>query len=301
MRFFTALTACALMMGACSEAGNYVMMDEAGTRAGGNGNGGNGGGGNGELVGFHKVVQIAEGEFRPAAAGEFTFELWSVKNNGNAELEGVVSTDGNGDVWFDDDPKLHGQGRTYFFREIFASDDEAAKWESLADLPFRLESNWGTHWGESLGSHPYNEGPTVVNIPVPEGEEPVLGPWITSVTLSNGAYGDASVWPGTNHFCYAALTREQLVEGVTLEAVEGNPCNDTGDAFVQLVDGKIVVTINGVGEVCIFAQTEEPVEIDNGQPHSRRGHENFDQEFSVDCPQGDIIYLYVHMNLRFYL
>ncbi len=259
-------------------------------------------GGKGEMIGFHKVVQIADGEFRPAAEGEFTFELWGNKKNGKGEptFFGTFATDANGDVWVDF-TKFKGQGRDrYYFREVFASEEEAAEWVPLEDLKYTMQASWGTQW-EDYGDFDFNEGPTIVNVPVAEEiEEPVLGEPVGSVTLSNGAGEEATVWPETNHFCFATLTREQLVEGVKLEAVVGNPCNDTGDAFVRLVGDKIVFSIDAKGEVCVFAQTEEPAPV-QGNPHSRRGHEDFDKEFSVDCPDGDVIYIYAHMDIQFYL
>ena len=295
MRLFTALTvaACAFAMGACSEPAFNEAFDGGMTR-----------GGNGEFIGFHKVVQTGENTTRPAIENEFTFDLYEVDKKGEVALIFAgLTTDTNGDVWFDDFTKFKGQGRTYFFKEVFANEEEAAKWEPLPELHFEMESNFGTHWNDERGSWEFNQGPVIVNIPVPEEiEEPVLGPLEESVTLSTGAYGAATVWPNTNHFCYAKLTRAQLEAGITLEAVEGNPCNDKGDAYAKLVDGKIVITINAKGEVCAFAQTEEPAPV-QGNPHSgqEREHVEFDEEFAVDCPEGDVIYLYAHMNIQFYL
>lgn len=286
--------ACALVMGACSEPSSNEAFDGGMTR-----------GGNGEFIGFHKVVQIDENTTRPATEGEFTFNLYEMNKKGEvALLFAGLTTNADGDVWFDDFTKFKGQGRTYFFKEVFANEEEEARWEPLDELHFTMESNWGTHWNAEIGDWAFNSGPTIVNIPVPEIIEPdpnpELGRLEKSVTLSTGAYGAATVWPDTNHFCYAKLTRAQLEAGITLEAVQGNPCNDMGDAYAKLVDGKIVITINAKGEVCAFAQAAAPAPV-QGNPHSRRGHDAFDREFKVDCPEGNTIYLYAHMNIQFYL
>lgn len=274
--------AAALLFSACNN--ENVVNDEI-TR-----------GGKGNMIGFHKVV-LVDGEQVPATEGQFEFQLFGENKNGKVDFFGTFTTDANGDVWVDF-TQFKGQGRNYYFREYFADAAEAEKWVALEDLEFVIEASWGTVWAE-YGEFVFNEGPTIVNIPV-EPEEPVLGPLETSITLSNYALGEATVWPDTNHFCYATLTREQLIEGVKLEAVQGNPCNDMGDAFVQLVDGNIVVTIDAIGEVCVFAQTEKPAPV-QGNPHSRRGHVDFDKEFATECPEGDVIYLYAHMNIQFYL
>jgi hypothetical protein len=295
MRLFTAFAACALLLGACSQQDIApVANGDATTR-----------GGKGQMVGFHKVVQIGEDEYRPAAPGEFTFDLYQVHTqNGKTELIGSYPTDDYGDVWVDF-TEFRGQGWTYYFTEVFATEEDAAKWEPLDDLAFSMVSNKGSaDWGD-YGDFLFNEGPVVVNVPVPAEEDPVieepeLSELFGSVTLSNVAGDDATVWPGTNHFCFAALTREELVEGVTLQMVQGNPRNDVGDARVQLVGDKIVITVDGVGEICAFAQTETPAEV-QGNPHSGLGHDDFDKTFEIECPDGDVIYLYAHINLQFYI
>lgn len=264
-------------------------------------------GGKGSMIGFHKVVLTADGTTRPATEGEFTFELWGQKKNGKGDptFFGEFSTDVNGGVWIDF-TEFKGQGRDfYYFREVFATEEEAEKWEPLDDLNYTMQASWGTQWVE-YGDFNFNDGPTIVNVPVPEEiDDPALGPMVRSVTLSNGAYGDATVWPGTNHFCFATLTREELIQGVKLEAVVGNPCNDTGDAFVKLVGDEIVVSIDGIGNVCAFAQSGVPVANQDGKknPHSVKGrsHVAFDKQFAFDCPEGDVIYIYAHINLQFYL
>ena len=82
-------------------------------------------GGKGSVIGFHKVVQTGENEFRPATEGEFMFEMYAQKQNGKGEpvLVATYATDANGEVWIDF-TSLNRNSRYLTFREVFASEDE---------------------------------------------------------------------------------------------------------------------------------------------------------------------------------
>ena len=287
MRFFTGLLACALLMGACSEVAFEPAAGDSDLTRGGKGN----------TIGFNKVV-LVDGELVPATEGQFSFELWGDKKNGKGEPECLetYTTDADGGVWVDF-TEFKGQGRDYYyFREVFASDEEAAMWVSLDDLQFTMHASRGTQWVK-YGDFDFNEGPTIVNIPVVVAE-PELGPEHESVTLTNAAGG---VHPNHNHFCYAELTREELIAGVVLDMVEGNGREKVGEAFVQLnEDGRIVVTFDGVSpEIKGFARTE--LITNDKNPNSAHNITNINEP--IDCPaEGDVIYLFVHLDpVQFYL
>ncbi len=285
MRFFAALLACALVMGACSQSEIEPASDvSGGTRAPQD-----------KIIVFHKVVQVGDEQI-PAQAGQFKFELWGLKKNGKgeAELLGSFETDENGDVRVNFSDDLKGQGRDkYYFTEVFDTPEEAALWVPLGDQPFTMQANMGAQWDE-YGEFEFGpEGPTIVNIPVSvEPEVPELGEPYKSVTLTNEAGG---VHPNHNHFCYATLTRAELVEGVTLDMVTGNGCDKIGEAFVKFDEyGKVVVTFDGVSpEIQGFARTE--LVINDKNPNS--SHNITNRNEPIDCPaEGDVIYLFVHLN-----
>lgn len=243
MRFFTALMACALVMSACSEAAFVPASDNPDLTRGGNGS----------HIGFKKVVQIADGEFRPASEDEFAFELYGVqKSNGKkapkVDFFGTFTTDANGEVWVNF-PDIKGGGRdSYYFREVFATPEEAAKWEELDDLLLTVKPSWGAEWDE-YGNFDFNDGPTIVNIPIPE-EEPVDGyQYSAPVTLTNNAddllFVNKKNGKPHNNFCYAVLSREILEAGdeIKLDMIKPGTLDDKGDAFVKLEDGKLVIYV----------------------------------------------------------
>ena len=267
------------MMGACSEGAIESAPDGSGMTRGGSGS----------MIGFCKVVQTGENGIRPATEGEFSFAMYAQKSNGEPTYVATYSTDANGAVWIDF-TSLQGNSQLLTFREVFADEAEAAKWIPLADFGCNVDPSRGANWAE--GFFAFNDGPTIVNIPAPE--EPLLGEEYSSVTLTNDA--DApKVYPGTNHFNYAVLTVSELAEGVTLDMVVGNECTKVGEAFVKLENGVITITIDGVGIFGGFAVTEQPVD---DKPNSLIKHNNE----PVVCPEGDVIYLYVHFDpVQFYL
>ena len=126
----------------------------------------------------------------------------------------------------------------------------------------------------------------------------VLGDSYSSITGTNGPF----VVPNSNHFTYAKLDRADLVDGVTLDMVVGNKIEKVGEAFVQLVDGKIEITLDGEGSFGAVASATlwNP---GNGNVHSGQGDKNFSHNNVnvIDCPAGDVIYLYIHTeNFAFY-
>ncbi|MCL1804689.1 MAG: prealbumin-like fold domain-containing protein [Clostridiales bacterium] len=127
-------------------------------------------------------------------------------------------------------------------------------------------------------------------IPPPPGYGKSYG----SVTATNDA-NDPLIVPNANHFTYAMLNRADLEEGVTLDMVVGNKIDKVGEVFVQLVDGKIEITLDGIGSFGAVASATlwNPK---NGNVHSGQGDKNFKHNnvASIDCPAGDVIYLYIH-------
>ncbi len=273
--------AVALLFTACGKGEFFSAQDSQTTR-----------GGNGQMIGFSKVVQIAEDETRPAAEGEFSFELYDVKKG---ELMATLSTDVNGQVWIDF-TEFSGKG-SYFFREVFASEEEAEKWEPLEDLYFDVAPNAGAQWGEEAFA--FNEGPVVVNIPVPVGE-PVLGPVWESVTLTNDATEALSVFNPNSEkdhpvFCYAVLDRAALVAGETikLDMVVEEAHTDIGDAFVTLEGGNIVITFDGVAGDGVHFEIYQGEWNNNANTHTG---------MTIACPEGEgDIAIYVHFDARFWI
>ncbi len=271
MRFFATLLACALVMGACSQSGIEPAADvTGGTRAAQD-----------KVIVFHKVV-LEDGVEVPAEAGQFKFELWGLKKNGKgeAELLGTFETDENGDVVVDFSNDLKGQGRgKYYFTEVFDDPEEAEKWEDLGDLPLTILANWGAVWDE-YGEFAFGpEGPTIVNIPIVEDETELKK--VGRVNLTNDADEVLKVNGDHPTFCYAILNREILEDGGVIELdMVGENANhtDLGDAYVSVVDGKIVITVEG--EVREFEWMIYEGEWDNN------GKKELTSE-PLDFPEGD--------------
>ncbi len=118
------------------------------------------------------------------------------------------------------------------------------------------------------------------------------------------------VVPNSNHFTYAKLDKNDLVKGVALVIVEGNKVNKVGTAFVKLVEGNLVITIDDYakGDWGAVAFTNLKGVPNNGNIHSiskaadmktlgaastvtRFDHDN---KAMIQCPAGDVIYLYLH-------
>ena len=165
---------------------------------------------------------------------------------------------------------------------------------------------------------------------------PVLGPSYGSVTATNAGnvpailaglnpkngnpyYGDKKaddtpfVVPNSNHFVFAEFSRTELEAGVTLDMVVGNKYDIVGSAFVQLVDGNIVITINGVGSFGAMAFNQLPVP-NNGNIHSGKCDMAYgslvkwssnlkvdNSTVTIPCPAGNTIWLYIHGDFQFYM
>lgn len=112
-----------------------------------------------------------------------------------------------------------------------------------------------------------------------------LGSSYSSVTGTNGPF----VVSGTNHFTYAKLDRAALEAGVVLDMVEGNKINKVGEATVTLVGGKLVISMDGKGTFGAVASAT-PF---NGNVHSGKNFSH-DNKSVIDCPDSDVIYLYIH-------
>jgi hypothetical protein len=123
---------------------------------------------------------------------------------------------------------------------------------------------------------------------------PTFSSSYSSVTVTND-YTAPLVVVNSNHFTYAKLSVAELVGGVILDMVEGNKYNKVGTAFVQIVDGKLELTINGVADfgAIVFSSIPAP---ENGVVHSQSGFKH-DSNNKIDLPEADTdgyIYLYVH-------
>ena len=119
------------------------------------------------------------------------------------------------------------------------------------------------------------------------------------------------VVPNSNHFVFAEFSRAELEAGVALDMVVGNKYDIVGHAFVQLVDGNIVITLTGKGSFGATAFNQLPV-FNNGNIHSQKVADlakfgattgfNHDNKAVLPCPSGDTIYLYIHCDTwQFYL
>ena len=117
------------------------------------------------------------------------------------------------------------------------------------------------------------------------------GPSYGSVTATNDA-GSPLIVPNSNHFTYAMLNRTDLEKGVTLDMVVGNKIDKVGEVFVQLVDGAIVITLEGSGSFGAVASASL-FNPGNGNIHSE-SYFNHNNAGTIACPDGDVIYLYIH-------
>lgn len=124
-----------------------------------------------------------------------------------------------------------------------------------------------------------------------------------SVTATNDVK-NPTVVPHSNHFCYATLNRAALEEGITLDLVVGNKIDKVGEVFVQLVDGKIVITFpdNVVSTDYGAVASDEPfTKQNNGNVHAGNNNYGFKKSNQKElvCPAGDVVYLYIHGDFKF--
>jgi len=119
----------------------------------------------------------------------------------------------------------------------------------------------------------------------------IPGPSYGSVTATNDANNPLIV-ANSNHFTYAKLTRAALEEGVVLDMVVGNKIQKVGEVFVQLVDGMIVITLEGSGSFGAVASATL-FNPSNGNIHSGNSFKHNNVSV-IACPAGDVIYLYIH-------
>ena len=170
----------------------------------------------------------------------------------------------------------------------------------------------------------------------PEPPPLVLGPSYGTVTATNADnreaimaglnpkngnpyYGDKKepdtpyVVPNSNHFVFAQINRDSLVDGIDLEFMVGNKYEIVGTGSAQLVDDNIVITIDNLagGEFGAIAFDKLPV-FNNGNIHSQKVADlakfgavtgfNHDNVLTIPCPEGNTIYLYIHCGtLQFYI
>jgi hypothetical protein len=160
-----------------------------------------------------------------------------------------------------------------------------------------------------------------------------LGPVLNTVTATNAGnqasilaglnpkngnpyYGDKKepntpfVVPNSSHFVYSEFTRTDLEKGVALDMMNGNKFTIVGKGFVKLVDGSLVITMNGVGTFGAIAFNQLPV-TNNGNIQSQKVADlakfgaltgfNHDNKTVIPCPGGDTIFLYIHCaTMQFY-
>lgn len=129
--------------------------------------------------------------------------------------------------------------------------------------------------------------------------EPNLRDEYHSVTATN-TYATV---PNSNHFTFATLYYNDLEAGevMELDMVEGNKLHKVGTAYVELIDEKLVVTIDkfGTGRFGILAFNTLP-QPKNGNIHSLKEFKHNNQ-LVIPCPVGDVIYLYLHCEkIQFY-
>ena len=179
-------------------------------------------------------------------------------------------------------------------KECFSGDDDCS--EAYVDLgAFSTEDCIIVGWNGNIAAD------FVLNTCIEEdlvfvADLKCLGGNLDSVTATTGEGGDNKD-PGThtlvghnNHFCVAVLTREQLVEGVTVDMVVGANFDVVGTAFLKSVNGTIEVTVDGVGKWAAAASSKNDIS------HSDQKHNNV----SPADPGSDIVYLYIHFNGRLY-
>jgi len=135
-----------------------------------------------------------------------------------------------------------------------------------------------------------------------EGVVPKLGPRLSSVTATNGNF----VVPNSNHFTYAKLDYDALVNGqaIGLDLVMGNGLNKVGTAQVTLVGGNLVISILQLGTGSYGALAFNMKDVPkNGNIHSLNSFKH-NNVLTIPCPSPDalgLIYLYLHCdNIRFY-
>ncbi|MCL2116696.1 MAG: hypothetical protein FWH29_10810 [Methanobrevibacter sp.] len=147
-----------------------------------------------------------------------------------------------------------------------------------------------------INSVALGEATTIYKIEVPDDPEPEI-PIFESITATNDAENPYVV-PNSNHFCYAILDPGSLEEGVLLDLVVGNQFTKVGEVFVQLVDGKLVITLEGNGTFGAAAFDNLP-ETPNGNIHSlgQGGFHNNNNviDLPVEFERFDAIYLYIHL------
>ena len=122
-----------------------------------------------------------------------------------------------------------------------------------------------------------------------------LGESRSSVTAVKAGDDPKKFLTGQNgHFAYAQFTKAEAEEGVTLYLYEGDKFTKVGEAFVILVDGKLVVTIDGEGKIGgkAFTSSVSNSDID---------HSTYKDAFVVPYSGQDPIKLYLHLDpWRFY-
>lgn len=129
-----------------------------------------------------------------------------------------------------------------------------------------------------------------------ENGDPIYKNFGSSITATNDVNNPIKV-PNSNHFTIAKLDRASLEEGVTLDLIQGNKYDLIGQMFVQLVDGQIKITFDENSKVASFgAKAFDYLPTpDNGNIHSNGFGFSHDNSKLIDCPDGDMIYLYLHL------
>ena len=151
----------------------------------------------------------------------------------------------------------------------------------------------------------------------------------SSVTATNADYIDnlsfdkknnavgVNVVPNSNHFTYAKLAVAELEDGIPLALVVGNKIDRVGSANIQLVDGKLEITLENdlyaasFGAMA-FSKLPNP---NNGNIHSAKDKDlqgwggtaaKYEQKFKtstvvIDMPANSngYIYLYIHGDFQF--
>jgi len=225
---------------------------------------------------FDKVILTADG-YELAGMYQFKFMLYAVQEDGS-EIP-VLSSFVDEDGIYEDGyyyPNMYGRvllGSDLVPGKYIVKEIESAGWKLVSDpqdLAFEIIDNGDntttTVWADGSEG---DVGPEVVNTEF--GSLTVSAKAFLKITtkffkelykryrepyktISEG-YGSVTatnvdvknnIVANSNHFTFAKLDPADLAEGVVLDMVVGNKVDKCGSAFVKMVDGQLVVTVDDV-------------------------------------------------------
>jgi hypothetical protein len=292
-------------------------------------------------VSFTKMKHVKGVELCPEQ-GEFEFFLWKKGTNGTYTIAINKQKHGAPFVTSGSTPVVSATNLTpgfYVFKE-----KEYADWKlniSADGLYFEVTTSGQIVWRD----FPANWNTKIINIPNKN-----LGPAYGTVTATNmgnvplilaglnpkngntvfdgknpySSNNTPFVVPNANHFVFAVLDRNALLDGKVyeLDFLVGNKYTIVGKGTVRLVGKNLVVEIDGEGSFGCIAFNQLPV-TSNGNIHSQKVNDllklgattgfNHDNKVEIPLPDsnpinpgnshynGDNIYLYIHCaSMQFY-